>query len=562
MKKLFTEIILILLILLLGFLIRIYKVNANPPGFFCDEAAIGYNAYSLLKTGIDEYGKSFPFFFRSFGDYRNPVPIYLMIPSIAVLGLNEFSIRLTSVIAGSLTILFLYLIGEKLFNPRVGLISAFFLAISPWHIHFSRFGSEYIFFPFLFSLAFFVFLIGLKKRGYLILASFLFGTTLYTYYPAWLVVPLFIIGLVFIYRQTLFKDKKFFITFLVIFLLALTPLYLGFKKGTAITRWNRVSVFKHSSDRNYRELTKGMFDTYIAHFSYNFLLEKGDIDYPGHFITRFSSRGTGELYFFQLPLLILWVFPFFRNRKNPGYQSLLLMLMLYPLGSTFIGTDGGGPFAFRSIFGVIPFQIITAAALAWIAFKLGLMKPPCPWEGELSLGSKKDLGGSASSFPASSSSMEGRGFRRNGIKRQWSKLIKIVLGFIFIIAVLFSLTKYLYNYHFNYPLYSSDFWGWQFGPREVMKYFLSAKDRYDDLFMMGDFNSPEIFIKFYDPKNLCLNHCQIGGLERLDFKRKQLYAIGENRIKEIPSKLNFIIKEKIIYPNGMPAFYLGEIYPR
>jgi len=37
-----------------------------PPGFNADEAAFGYNAYSLLKTGRDEYGTLLPLSIKSF----------------------------------------------------------------------------------------------------------------------------------------------------------------------------------------------------------------------------------------------------------------------------------------------------------------------------------------------------------------------------------------------------------------------------------------------------------------------------------------------------------------
>jgi len=54
------------LILILGFFLRIVNLQNLPHGFFCDEASIGYNAYSLLKTGKDEHGKPWPLFFQAF----------------------------------------------------------------------------------------------------------------------------------------------------------------------------------------------------------------------------------------------------------------------------------------------------------------------------------------------------------------------------------------------------------------------------------------------------------------------------------------------------------------
>lgn len=504
-------------IVLLGFFLRIYKLTSAPAGFFCDEAAIGYNAYSILKTGVDEYGKPYPFFFRSFGAYRNPVPIYLMTSSIAIFGLNEFAVRFTSAVIGILTVFFVFFLIKQVFDFKVAFFSSFFLAISPWHIHFSRFGSEYIYFPFFFTFGLLVFILGLKRKFYLPIAFFIFGASLYTYYPAWLIIPLFVFGLMIFYHHQLLKKKKEFLVGFLIFLFALVPLLVGVKNEVALTRWGQVSVLKtiQSQKLGFSDSFKTLANTYLSHFSYDFLFKKGDINYPGHFIRRFSVRGMGELYLFQLPLLIIGCLLLIINWKKPFSKVIFLWLALYPLGSTLIGTDGGGPFAFRSIFGVVPFQIISAIGITKII-----------------------------------------SFFKNRFK-----FFYIVFIFSFLFVSILSLKNYLYRYHVEYPLYSSDFWGWQYGPKEVMKYFLSAKNQYDELFLMGNFNSPEIFIKFYDPENSCHSRCQIGGLEKLDQNKKQLYAIGADRLNEIPGHLVLLVIKKIYYPNKSPAFLIGEIKP-
>src|SRR3972149_156253 len=91
---------LFLLVLIFAVLLRVYKLNNSPPGLYSDEAAYGYNAYSLLTTGHDEYAKSWPFALKSFGDYKPPMTAWLTIPSIATFGLSEFAVRLPSALAG------------------------------------------------------------------------------------------------------------------------------------------------------------------------------------------------------------------------------------------------------------------------------------------------------------------------------------------------------------------------------------------------------------------------------------------------------------------------------
>jgi len=82
-----------LLILALASFLRIFQLDKNPAGFFCDEASVGYNAYLILKTGKDEHQNSFPIFFPAFGDYKNPVLIYSTVPFVWLFGLSEFSVR-------------------------------------------------------------------------------------------------------------------------------------------------------------------------------------------------------------------------------------------------------------------------------------------------------------------------------------------------------------------------------------------------------------------------------------------------------------------------------------
>lgn len=507
------------LILIASLFWRVYKNDQIPAGFFCDEASIGYNAYSLTTTGADEYGRRWPFFFQAFGDYRNPVPIYANIPSVAVFGLNEFSVRFTTALAGALGIGTAYLLLSNLFGQPVGLFASFFLAISPWHLHYSRFGSEYIFFPFWYTLALWLFLVGLKKKRWLPVSALAFGITLYTYYPAWLVVPVTVAGLAVIYRNEVSKNLKQFFIFGLIFLGTLIPLVVGIKEGAALTRWRQVSVFKQEAAIKTDTIvtTKRLWDTYWSHFSPEFLFLKGDIDYPGHFITRFSVRGWGELYWFQLPLFLVGLIWIFANVRRPSSQLLLLWLAVYPLGSTLIGTDGGGPFAFRSIIGVVPFQVVTGIGVIELA---------------------------------------------EFFNKKFGRYMFILTTSIALVTSLFFFAKYLRSYFNEYPLYSSDFWGWQYGAEQVMAYFLEEKNNYDGLYLMGDFNAPEIFPKFYDPENQCRGLCQIGGLEKLSPSLRQLYAISQPRLGEIPPDLRLETKETIYYPNGSPAYQIGELKKR
>ena len=136
------SLILLISILLIGSFLRIYMLSESPPSLDWDEAAIGYNSYSLYKTGEDEYGFKFPLTLRSFDDYKPALYSYLTIPFIATMGLNEFSVRILSALSGISTILAVFFIAKRLFNEKVGLTSSLFIAIEPWAVHFSRVAFE------------------------------------------------------------------------------------------------------------------------------------------------------------------------------------------------------------------------------------------------------------------------------------------------------------------------------------------------------------------------------------------------------------------------------------
>src|SRR3989344_8709077 len=130
---------LLLIVLILASVLRFYDLANNPPGLTWDEASLGYNAYSLLQSGKDEYGSLLPLNLRSFGDWKPSLYAYLDIPFVAIFGLNEIAVRLPSGVFGVLGVYGTYLLVYQLFKRReVALFSAFFLAISPWHIQFSR----------------------------------------------------------------------------------------------------------------------------------------------------------------------------------------------------------------------------------------------------------------------------------------------------------------------------------------------------------------------------------------------------------------------------------------
>ena len=134
-------------IIILAVFFRLYGLSQAPPAPSLDEVSIGYNAYSILYTGKDEYGTPYPMLLRAYDDYRPALYVYLTIPFVRILGLTAVSVRLPSVLLSILTVYLVYSIGKMIGKKycsyeRLGEIAAVLLAISPWHIYISRLGHE------------------------------------------------------------------------------------------------------------------------------------------------------------------------------------------------------------------------------------------------------------------------------------------------------------------------------------------------------------------------------------------------------------------------------------
>src|SRR5690242_10821154 len=89
---------LLVLIIILAGLLRLLYLTSAPVSLSVDEVSYGYNAFSLLQTGRDQYHRPLPFIFEALGDYKLPVNMYLTVPLIALFGNTELAVRLPTAI--------------------------------------------------------------------------------------------------------------------------------------------------------------------------------------------------------------------------------------------------------------------------------------------------------------------------------------------------------------------------------------------------------------------------------------------------------------------------------
>ncbi|MFH1561402.1 MAG: phospholipid carrier-dependent glycosyltransferase [Patescibacteria group bacterium] len=355
-------------IFLLGFALRVWNVGNHPP-LLWDEAALGYNAYSILKTGKDEWGKVFPLVFRSFGDYKPGLYVYLTVPFVAIMGLNDWAVRLPSVIAGSLSPLLLFLLVRQIFGKdRLAWLSALVLALLPWSIHFSRGAWEANVMVFFLLLGSWLWLKGSRFS----LLPFLLA--LLTYQGAKMLVPLVLLVLIFCQPVKLDRFK--------LGVGGLMLLWFGFSLfGPTANRLKVLSLFSYQRPEAEVEMiqqedgqadfhfflfhgewlhrVRGFSVRYLNHFSPDFLAFSGDWSNPRHSAPYFGVIGHLNFIFLIFGLILFLL----KKRKKKEYL-FLVFLLLAPLPAALTRDIISGV---RSLWMIVPIAFFVAYGIDWLA---------------------------------------------------------------------------------------------------------------------------------------------------------------------------------------------------
>ncbi len=174
------SLILMLLTLLVAAALRLPDLPDAPPGLHYDEAANG-----ILSADIGLRGDR-PIFIASYTG-KEPLFFYLAGALMRVVGDSVFTLRLTSALAGIVTVAAVYWLGiETLRDRHIALAAAALVAVSFWHVLFSRLGFRAVTQPLLQALAMAALLRGLRREQWkwLILSGIFLGLTAYTYLAA------------------------------------------------------------------------------------------------------------------------------------------------------------------------------------------------------------------------------------------------------------------------------------------------------------------------------------------------------------------------------------------
>lgn len=225
--------VLFLVIFGLGIFARLYNFPNNPPGLNHDEAAASYEAYSLLKTGMDKWGNVLPVYFVAWGSGQSVLYSYLSIPFMHFFGLNLVTIRIVNLLTGILNILFLYLLVKDNYGYKKASLAALILAVTPWGIMSSRWGLEANLLPFCLLFSIFILNFAIKpKFKFLIPLAFLpLFLSVYAYALAFPVICIIFLGFLWNYKKEIWKNKFLWLSSCIFGFLVFLPFLVFFAQN-------------------------------------------------------------------------------------------------------------------------------------------------------------------------------------------------------------------------------------------------------------------------------------------------------------------------------------------
>lgn len=525
-------------IIVIAFALRIVGLSDHPAGFTADEASFGYDAYSILKTGQDQWGNFFPLNLKSFGDYKLPLYTYLSIPSVALFGLNVFSARLLSALLGSLSIIAAYLLVNELFkNKKLAFFAGLFLALSPWHIALSRGAYEANLTSFFLPLGLWALIKTKQDKRYLWFAAILLGFNLFSYHTARLLTIPIVIFFVFLTKQKhLYKSRQ--ALYIMLFLIGAVAFSMLNGGAARLATSNVFSLAENVFTDRIRFMAAGeptllakvfnnkfsfvvmlFFKNYLDYFSPQFWFTEGTRE-----ATYGMIPGVGVLHAFEIVTLLAGLVYLI---KNPSKEILFIVgwIVLAPIPAAL--SLGSGLAANRASFMMPALQIFSAFGLFYI-YKL---------------------------------------FKKR------EKLFNYALAAILFFSVVF----FAESYWFKQPVYGAK--QMHYGMRELVEYVSKIEDQYEGVLVTKKISEGHIYFAFFgkvEPKIYQeatrnwnfedqghvwvdqLGEYSLGKTTFRDFSVRDEFVQPGKLLVIAPDKLmeDMQVMKTIYYPDGQPAYYL------
>lgn len=446
-KKYLTP-ILLTFISLLSVGIFFFKMNTSPPAFDADEASFAYNAYSILKTGRDEYGTLLPLRLKSFGDYKMPLITYLDIPFIKIFGLNETGARMVNFPFVLLFPFVVFLLTHELFDndKRTPIIAALFAALSVGLQSIGRQVHEAYLTAFFLTLAayFFTRFIKNKKNIDYCFFALVFFIDLFGYQSTRLWAGFFFLITLFYVVVKKISWKYLLIFFLLIMMFEVTDVIYKPTRVTNLLFFNSAGFHSKVQELRiegrltflYNDVTvaaKDLSSKFLQYFSPEFLAINGDDTY------RFGYPGMSPITVIEYLFIFVGLYFLFKDKEK--WRYFILALWLFSPTSSILSWAGTS--LTRSLFIIIPSVILAAYGVSSLTKK--------------------------------------------------SRFI-----FLTILCIYFIMAFYNWDFYLNhYPKRAIVVRAWQAGYKELAQYVKDNYNRFDKFYITQKNGQPYIFLLFY-----------------------------------------------------------------
>ena len=330
----------IFLVLLLGIFLRFYKLDVIPNGIDSDEASQGYDAYSILKTGKDRYGEIFPIFLRSFGNYQSPLYTYLTIIPASIFDLSVLATRLVSAISGIVILIctfFLILNFKHVKRFEIAIITALFMAISPWAVLFSRTAVEANLALALLVFSILLLVLSLDKHRWLFLIGCIFlSLSTYAYHAERIISVVFLGLFICFFKKQMFKEKKILILGIIVFFIIQLPQLILINSPAYKSRLDQVQYWKDEyNNSHFKNIPFGQSLSVIRKFSAQYIayFSPKNIFFDADEQPIRSMPDLSVFYPWMLIPFIFGIRVFLKERSNSIVKILFLILLISPIAA-------------------------------------------------------------------------------------------------------------------------------------------------------------------------------------------------------------------------------------
>ena len=533
-------------IILLAICLRFWDLGNTPPSPDWDEVALGYNAYSIIQTGKDEYGKFMPVVLRSFDDYKPALYMYLIIPFIFLFDVSVLAVRMPAAVVGVIGVVMTYLLVKEVTkNEKLSLIAMGMMAISPWSIQFSRVAFETQVASVFNIITVYLFIKGLQKH-YLLPFSAVFGVlTIYIYQSEKVFMPLLILLLMVIYWKQIWQVSKAWlgVTAVVGVLVALPMLTYIVTNKAALTRATTTVAFSDTNsflqqnvqrliydkeinnpiglvfDNRRVEFAKTIMFGYLVHYDLNWLFIKGDL-------SRHHVPQMALMYLWEMPFLLLGIYTLLFSKEFDRKTKWLFFgwFLIAPIPAS---VTSGVPHAVRTMNFLPTYQLFSSIGLLTVFLFM--------------------------------------------YKSKVMPLIKYGTYIVFSAVVGFSFLFYLNQYFVQQSYYYSK--DWQYGYEELVPYVNSISGNYQKIVVTTSEPLDQSFMFFlfymkYPPQKYQEAGNASGGFREIhqfdiyhfgniDFsKESQENTLFVGRPKDIPS--NARVLRRFTYLNGEESIVVAD----